>query len=287
MQPDKLVASFKGDQDGQYARVLFAWPEEPQWNGINDDAAEVDDAILNILMRADDLAEFEDDQLVPYSLPLDQEAAETFATFAHFAHQERKVLEGRERDRFAKATAHVLRLAGTLTYMEWGLTTNPRPVSINLRTMQAATTLVRDYFWPHARACLRQIGLTERHANARRVLRWIKATHKQEVSREEVRREGLGKTLDADQTQAVVGSLCDAGWLRLDTTMTPVGHGTAGRSIHVSLALRSDGRKGRKGYLCAMPGGFPTFATFPPFDLRGEICGPCPAPSSLAANSEI
>ena len=29
MQPDKLVASFKGDQDGQYARVLFAWPEEP------------------------------------------------------------------------------------------------------------------------------------------------------------------------------------------------------------------------------------------------------------------
>ena len=221
MQPDKLVASFKGDQDGQYARVLFAWPEEPQWNGINDDAAEVDDAILNILMRADDLAEFEDDQLVPYSLPLDQEAAETFATFAHFAHQERKVLEGRERDWFAKATAHVLRLAGTLTYMEWGLTTNPRPVSVNLRTMQAAITLVRDYFWPHARACLRQIGLTERHANARRVLRWIKSTHKQEVSREEVRREGLGKTLDADQTQAVVGSLCDAGWLRLDTTMTP------------------------------------------------------------------
>jgi hypothetical protein len=221
MQPDKLVASFKGDQDGQYARVLFAWPEEPQWNGINNDAAEVDEEILNILMRADDLAEFEDDRLVPYSLPLDEEAAETFAAFAHFAHQERKALEGRERDWTAKMTAHVLRLAGTLTYMEWGLTTNPRPVSINLRTMQAAITFVRDYFWPHARACLRQIGLTERHANARRVLRWIKATHKQELSREEVRREGLGRTLDADQTQAVINNLCDAGWLRLGTTMTP------------------------------------------------------------------
>jgi hypothetical protein len=221
MQPDKLVASFKGDQDGQYARVLFAWPEEPQWGGINNDAAEVDDKILKILLRADDLAEFEDDQLEPYSLPLDKAAAETFAAFAHFAHQERKVLEGRERDWAAKMTAHVLRLAGTLTYMEWGLTTNPRPVSINVRTMQAAITLVRDYFWPHARACLRQIGLTERHANARRVLRWIKGAHKQEVSREEVRREGLGKTLDADQTQAVINSLCDAGWLRPVTTMTP------------------------------------------------------------------
>jgi hypothetical protein len=155
MQPDKLVASFKGDQDGQYARVLFAWPEEPQWGGINNDAVEVDDAILNILMRADNLAEFEDDQLIPYSLPLDEEAAETFATFAHFTHQERKILEGRERDWFAKATAHALRLAGTLTYMEWGLTTNPRPESINVRTMAAAITLVRDYFWPHARACRR------------------------------------------------------------------------------------------------------------------------------------
>jgi hypothetical protein len=221
MQPDKLARSFKGDQDGQYARVLFSWPEEPQWKGINNDAAEVDEGILNILLRTDDLAEFEDDRLVPYALPLDQEAAETFATFAHFAHQERKALEGRERDWFAKVTAHVLRLAGTVTYMEWGLTTNPRPGSINVRTMAAAITLVRDYFWPHARACLRQIGLTERHANARRVLRWIKATHKEEVSREEVRREALGKTLDADQTQAVIDSLCDAGWLRLGTTMTP------------------------------------------------------------------
>ena len=30
MQPDKLVRSFEGDQDGMYARVLFAWPPEPR-----------------------------------------------------------------------------------------------------------------------------------------------------------------------------------------------------------------------------------------------------------------
>jgi hypothetical protein len=29
--------------------------------------------------------------------------------------------------------------------------------------------LGRDYFWPHSRAALRQIGLSERNANARRV----------------------------------------------------------------------------------------------------------------------
>ena len=26
LQPDKLARSFKGDLDGMYARVLFAWP---------------------------------------------------------------------------------------------------------------------------------------------------------------------------------------------------------------------------------------------------------------------
>jgi Protein of unknown function (DUF3987) len=29
LQPDKLARSFKGDHDGMYARVLFAWPPEP------------------------------------------------------------------------------------------------------------------------------------------------------------------------------------------------------------------------------------------------------------------
>jgi Protein of unknown function (DUF3987) len=28
LQPDKLVRSFQGDDDGMYARVLFSWPPE-------------------------------------------------------------------------------------------------------------------------------------------------------------------------------------------------------------------------------------------------------------------
>ena len=48
----------------------------------------------------------------------------------------------------------------------------PEPERIEVEYVQAAIRLVRDYFWPHSRAALRQIGLNERHANARRVLRW-------------------------------------------------------------------------------------------------------------------
>ena len=54
------------------------------------------------------------------------------------------------------------------------------------------SALVRDYFWP-SRAALRQIGLSEHHANMRRVLRWIGAQRSSEVSREEVRRDALGR----------------------------------------------------------------------------------------------
>jgi hypothetical protein len=50
MQPDKLVASFEGDHDGKYARVLFAWPDEPGWLGLNNEANEIDADIYNIIL---------------------------------------------------------------------------------------------------------------------------------------------------------------------------------------------------------------------------------------------
>jgi hypothetical protein len=45
------------------------------------------------------------------------------------------------------------------------------PTEIGDQFMAAALKLWREYFWPHAQACLRQVGLTDHHANARRVLR--------------------------------------------------------------------------------------------------------------------
>jgi hypothetical protein len=157
MQPDKLVASFKGDHDGKYARVLFAWPDEPVWLGLNNDATEIDTDIYNIISRILTLAEItREGRLVSHSIDLDAEAA---VEFAQFAHQEKSAFEGRDREWFAKANAHVLRLANTLVHVEWALTTDTtKPVFVNKTTMLAAIRLVRDYFWPHARACLRLIG---------------------------------------------------------------------------------------------------------------------------------
>jgi hypothetical protein len=41
------------------------------------------------------------------------------------------------------------------------------------------------------------------------------------VSREDIRRDALGRTLDADQTQHLLDALVWAGWLRETATRTP------------------------------------------------------------------
>ena len=110
--------------------------------------------------------------------------------------------DGHERQWLVKGETAVLRLAGTLAYMAWaialgvpstngldGITGSLEPKTIDKQFVIAAIRLWREFFWPHARAALRQIGLNDRHRNGRRVLRWIKANGKDEVSREEIRRE--------------------------------------------------------------------------------------------------
>jgi hypothetical protein len=57
--------------------------------------------------------------------------------------------------------------------------------------VEAAVRLWREYFWPHSRAALRQIGLTEKHTKAHRVLCWIRTNRKAEVSLLDVRARAL------------------------------------------------------------------------------------------------
>jgi hypothetical protein len=68
------------------------------------------------------------------------------------------------------------------------------------------------------------MGITDRHADARQVLRWIKANQRVEVAREDLRREALKRRLDAGQTQAVIDGLVKAGWLKERTIATPGRH---------------------------------------------------------------
>jgi hypothetical protein len=233
-QPDKLARAFAGDEDGMYGRFLYAWPLAPDYRPLTNDAAEVEPELQNALTALNCLpSEDVEGVFAPQTIWLSDGAISEFEEFRKSIDKGKRGLDGHERHWFVKGETTVLRLAGTLAYMAWaialgepsssgldGITGSLEPKTIDQQFMTDAIRLWRDFFWPHARAAMRQIGLSDRHRNARRVLRWLKAHGRDEVSREDIRREALGQKLDAEQTQNLLDGLAKAGWVRMATTTT-------------------------------------------------------------------
>jgi hypothetical protein len=173
--------------------------------------------------------------------PLDDAAKAAFEEFRREVHTGKAALDGREREWWSKGPGQVLRLAGTLAYLAWAMpAARPstkrgleqlmetarraeEPTTIEVASIESAVRLWRTYLWPHARAALRQMGATDRHRDARRVLRWLRAHRRTEVPREDVRREALAQRLDAEGTQRLLDELVRAGWLRARTVPTRSG----------------------------------------------------------------
>ena len=124
----------------------------------------------NALIRLIDLTADDGGDLIVTAVPLSQEARASFEEFRKEVHAGSAVLDGREAEWWAKTPAHVLRLAGTLAYLDWARRTAGQPIviaephRIEKTFLDGAVRLVRDYFWPHARSALRLIGLSERSA---------------------------------------------------------------------------------------------------------------------------
>jgi hypothetical protein len=253
-QPDKLARAFDGDEDGMYARFLFGWPATPDYRPLTNEVSEVEpefQSALNALVRL--LSEDAEGQFVPQEVWLSEGAIEQFERFRRFIDEAKRGLAGREQQWFVKGETQVLRLAGTLAYMAWaislgassgegikGITGALEPQMIAEEFMASAIRLWREYFWPHARAALRQIGLTERHANARRALQWIKAHGKGQVSVMDIRREALAQSLDADQTQSLLDGLAKAGWVRRKGVIYTGGRSKQRWEVNPKLFLPGD-----------------------------------------------
>jgi hypothetical protein len=223
LQPDKLADVFKGAADGMYARFLFSWPPTPPYRELNE-GTQGSLEVTKLLDRLDRLgARTPESGAIPRIL-LTTEARAVFEDYRQHVYDQMKLCDGREREWLAKAPAHALRLGGTLLLVAWALTQPaPRqpptapPSKLQSSTMHAAVRLVQDYFWPHAQAALRQIGLSQQQLELRRILRWIVNGQAGEISREQVRVQALGRSRDADATQALLMRLEHAGWLRRTT----------------------------------------------------------------------
>ena len=278
-QPDKLARAFAGDEDGMYGRFLYAWPSAPDYRPLTNEAAEVEPELQSALTALIRLpSEDVEGAFAPQTIWLSDGAIAEFEEFRKWVDKTKRGLDGHERQWLVKGETVVLRLAGTLAYMAWaislgapptngldGITGALEPKTIDEQFMTAAIRLWRDFFWPHARAALRQIGSSDRHREARRALRWIKAHGKHEVSREDIRREALGQKLDAEQTQGLLDGLEKAGWAKKDTTKTGGrSQASVDRSIPdyswISLRKQRELRKVDEG---GHRRGFPHFAHFP------------------------
>src|SRR5262249_3270655 len=188
-KPDKLARAFQGDEDGMYGRFLYGWASTPDYRPLTNEVAEIEPELQSALKALIRLpAEDADNVFAPQAIQLSQEAVERFEDYRRHVDKMKRALDGVERQWLVKSESQVLRLAGALTFFPWAftlgtsgtkglamITADLEPHEIGEEFMAAAIRLVRKYFWPHARAALRQIGLTDRHRNARRALRWIAA----------------------------------------------------------------------------------------------------------------
>ena len=69
----------------------------------------------------------------------------------------------------------------------------------------------------------------------RKVLRWLKVNHRSSVRREDIRREALALTVNADQTDALMDRLAKAGWAR--RARSALGHGRPVTAWDINPAL--------------------------------------------------
>ena len=226
LQPDKLVRTFRGDDDGLHTRFLFAWPEEPAYAPLSDQIGEVDPELCAVFRRLAAISE-------PIRIvPLAALARERFEQFRAGHVTARQELEGRERELWAKAPAQLLRLAGVLAFLEcaagtqlksqptvrgWTVITRyeaDEPQEIRLGTMQTAINLWLDYFWPHGQAAIRLMGRKDHDRNARLALRWMRSIGATTVSIEDIRVQALSRRLRAVEISELLDRLRAAGWVR-------------------------------------------------------------------------
>jgi hypothetical protein len=245
IRPDRLMAALgkddprKGnprqDEDGLAARLLYGWPDPPAFRPIAERRAARNDQALDLLRCIGRIARSPAD---PLMLALDDSAAKAFDAFLAGLHNLLQRAEGLEADWLGKGGGTVARLAGVLALLAWaGSGVGGAPGKISGETMEAAVRLWSDYLRLHACLVFDRVGPTDTERHARRVVRWLKVHRPADVSREDVRRRALGRTLDAARTERVLERLCAAGALRSKLLVFSVQGGRPARRWEVNPAL--------------------------------------------------
>jgi len=214
LHPDGLVEALEGTPDGLATRFLFAWPSPPAQRGLIDDKPPREDEAVTMLHR---IGGWVGTPERPLALVFHEEAVKSFERFLTGLQEEIGGTEGAEAGWLGKGRGTVVRLAAIFALLDGSrhAATAKPPGTVRREHVEAATRLWQDYFRPHSRAVLDRCAPSDFERQVRRVVRWLKkAGAKAEITREEVRRQALGKTVNAGQAEMVLRRLWSAGIVR-------------------------------------------------------------------------
>ncbi|HYD05764.1 MAG TPA: hypothetical protein VEC60_08560, partial [Reyranella sp.] len=146
--------------------------------------------------------------------------------------------DGLEAAWIGKGPGTIVRLAGLLGLMDWATEARAEPpAGVAAAHVERAHALWAEYFWPHAQAVFGQAGTTMADRQARRIALWLRRVRPDMVSREEIRREALCQTVDAQAAEALIERLERYGALRPRAIETSARRGPHKRRWEVNPEL--------------------------------------------------
>jgi hypothetical protein len=173
----------------------------------------------------------------PLCLAFDAGALARFDASLAGLHVEQRSAEGLLAAWLGKGQGVVPRLAGVLHLLRWSDKSAVDAADIDRDTVERAIALWRDYFRPHAKAFFDRVAPSDLDARARRVVRWLQASHRDDISREDVRRTALGQTVNASEADQVLARLTKGGVLRSIQSAQPAQRGRPALRWAVNPAL--------------------------------------------------
>jgi hypothetical protein len=169
----------------------------------------------NALARLKRIAAVGGEVDTPRILTLSDAALQLLDTFCADLHADAQNHEGLEAGFLGKGRGTVVRLAAVLALLRWSEMADAEQLTtITADDIKDAAGLWSDYFRLHAQAAIYRAGRSRQDRLARKVANWLITTGVDEVSRETVRRDALGQTVDAVGADAVIARLVEANVLR-------------------------------------------------------------------------
>jgi hypothetical protein len=235
LEPDRLQTAVQRREESLAARFLYTWPSPPPFQPLAGRQAADDDDALSLLRAIRSAA---GTMSHPLCLAFDASALAAFDAFLAGLHAEQRRAEGLDAAWLGKGQGVVPRLAGVLHLLRWSsLAPSIDVADIGRDTVERAIALWRDYFRPHAKAFFDRVAPCDLDARARRVVRWVQASHRTDISREDVRRSALGQTVNASEADQVLARLTKGGVLRPFQSPQPAQRGRPALRWEVNPAL--------------------------------------------------